>query len=439
MPQRYRRALFLFRRDLRLVDNTGLRAAAATAVDILPCFIFDPEQQNHPYFSVPGFQFLKESLIDLGLSIKEKGGELLLLEGRPLAVLGDLLARESIEALYFNKDYTPFALQRDRQLTALCEKRNVACHSFDDALLMPPGSILKEDGSPYTVFTPFYKKALLQMPEPPTKGNVSFVKPKTLSAGIDATQKEPTTLPGGRRAGRQLLERAAKNPLLERDDLTEPTSRLSAHLKFGTLSAREAFDALKGQSVLQRALYWRDFFTTIAWYFPQVFGAAFQEKRRNIVWKSDASLLKRWMEGTTGFPLVDAGMRELAATGFMHNRLRMVTASFLVKDMHVDWRTGEAFFARSLVDYDPCVNNGNWQWVAGTGCDHAPYFRIFNPWTQQQKFDPEAVYIKRWIPELRQLPPKRIHRLNREAFPGYPEPILDHAREAKVCLDLYRL
>ncbi|MBE7438268.1 MAG: deoxyribodipyrimidine photo-lyase [Spirochaetales bacterium] len=439
MQKRYRRALFLFRRDLRLEDNVALREAGQNAAAVLACFILDPRQKNHPYFSVPGSVFMRQSLAILNESLRERGGELLLLEGHPAEKLGQVFAAESIEAIYFNKDYTPFARKRDEEIEKLCRRSGVACQSFHDALLMPPGSILKENKEPYTVFTPYYKKTLLRRADRPQNLECSFFRARIHSTTLEMAKAGSLAVTGGRREGLHLLHQTASQPQNERDNLDLPTSRLSAHLKFGTLSVREVFHALKGQETLQRALIWRDFFTTIAWYFPFVFETAFQEKRRHIHWQTNAEAFQRWCEGTTGFPLVDAGMRELRSTGFMHNRLRMVTASFLIKDLHQNWQTGEAFFARNLADYDPAVNNGNWQWVAGTGCDHAPYFRIFNPWTQQKRFDPEARYIKRWLPELQGLPPRQIHRLDRERITGYPPPMIDHAREARICLDLYRI
>ncbi len=216
------------------------------------------------------------------------------------------------------------------------------------------------------------------------------------------------------------------------------------HNKFGTVSIREVFHLVKKElsqnHPLIRQLYWRDFFTTIAWCYPHMFGHAFQRKFDQLPWNTSNADFKRWCAGMTGFPLVDAGMRQLNQTGFMHNRARLIVGSFLVKDLHIDWQWGEKYFAQHLIDYDPAVNNGNWQWIASTGCDHQPYFRIFNPWLQQKKFDPDCVYIKRWVPELRNKDPKIIHTWYNQKHPanGYPVPMLDHAKESIVTKELYK-
>ncbi len=222
------------------------------------------------------------------------------------------------------------------------------------------------------------------------------------------------------------------------------TSLLSAHLKFGTVSIREAFYAVQCalgvDHPLLRQFYWRDFFTHIAYHFPEVFGHAFVRKYDALPWRNDQARFYTWAEGRTGFPIVDAGMRELNQTGYMHNRVRMITASFLVKDLHISWRWGERYFAQHLVDYDPCVNNGNWQWAASTGCDAQPYFRIFNPWLQQQKFDADCEYIYRWIPELRPFPPEVIHRWDKKfAACDYPKPIVDHRFESEKAKEMFRI
>jgi deoxyribodipyrimidine photo-lyase len=223
------------------------------------------------------------------------------------------------------------------------------------------------------------------------------------------------------------------------------TTGLSAHVKFGTISAREFYhavsDSLGQEHILINQLYWRDFFTQIGYHYPKVLGAAFQDKYARVAWSIDPADFTAWSEGRTGFPIVDAGMRELNATGFMHNRSRMITASFLVKDLHIDWRMGERYFAQKLVDYDPLVNNGNWQWAASTGCDAQPYFRIFNPWLQQVKFDPAAVYIKKWIPELRNFPAEAIHALGKHpsvSLDGYPRPMVDHHLAKEETKSLFR-
>ncbi|MGZ8096940.1 MAG: cryptochrome/photolyase family protein, partial [Methylosarcina sp.] len=349
-----------------------------------------------------------------------------------------------INAVFINRDYTPFSRHRDEGILQLCRMLGIDFHNMDDALLTEPEHVLKSDQTPYQVFTPFYNHARrlpVRLPEPLSVTHFARSArgpaPYRFEALISG-ESQPG-LAGGREEARSLLEQleelAAYNEI--RDIPSVPgTSRLSPHLKFGTCSVREVFlaiqDCLGPGHPLLRQLYWRDFFTHIGYHFPRVFGHAFREKYDAVVWENDRALFQAWTEGGTGFPIVDAGMRELNATGFMHNRLRMITASFLVKDLHVDWRWGERYFARHLVDYDPCVNNGNWQWVASTGCDAQPYFRIFNPWLQQQQFDPDCRYIYQWIPELRSFPAKRIHQWDKSYCRcDYVKPIVSHSLESE--------
>ena len=334
----------------------------------------------------------------------------------------------------------------------MCDKSNVPFEAFDDLLLHPPQDLLKQNGDPYTIFTPFYKNAL-KHPVPPPKKNlyknyaprpIPFAKSHSLFKTI--LNKRRPLQKGGRKEGLAILNRLPTTSLYEKErdyPAKEGTTHLSPHLKFTTLSPREVYHAMnpssRSKNALIRSLYWRDFFSSIALHFPHVFKGAFHEAFDHLSWSKSRSLFIRWCEGETGFPIVDAGMRELNKTGFMHNRVRMITASFLVKDLHIHWQKGERYFAQHLIDYDPAVNNGNWQWVAGTGCDASPYFRIFNPWIQQAKFDPDCTYIKQWIPELAHTEVKTIHRWYKEHTPGlYPAPIVDHAKEAAHALSLFK-
>ena len=341
-----------------------------------------------------------------------------------------------------NRDYTPFSRRRDEALAAVCKQSGIVLHTLPDCLLNEPEQAVKNDKSPYKVFTAFYNNARqfpVAMPQ-------TLVNPRFLSVDTGFTIDQLGVLPteftsnGGRQQALAILGRLGdytdyKNT---RDfPALDTTSKLSAHLKFGTCSVREAYYALTEQlgseHPLLRQLYWRDFFTHIAYHFSQVFGRAFLEKFADLHWDNNADYFQAWCEGKTGFPIVDAGMRELNATGFMHNRVRMIVASFLVKDLHIDWRWGERYFAQNLVDYDPCVNNGNWQWAASTGCDAQPYFRIFNPWLQQLKFDPDCRYIHHWLPELQAFTPKTLHQWDKQhSACNYPEPIIDHARESRL-------
>jgi len=326
-------------------------------------------------------------------------------------------------------------------------------HWFDDALLNAPGTVMNGSGKPYRVFTPFFRAACRNIPQEPLPAPAperlapmpQHQREKSLAA-LQAAGPVTSGVAAGRKAAMQIFEHlqnyAAYQAQRDIADL-DATTHLSVHLKFGTVSVREVymalFQQLGSEHPLLRQLYWRDFFTHIAFFFPHVFGAPFDSRFETIQWRDDQSGFQAWCDGNTGFPIVDAGMRELKQTGFMHNRLRMITASFLVKDLHIDWRLGEAWFARHLVDYDPAVNNGNWQWAASTGCDAQPWFRIFNPWLQQQRFDHECSYIKRWLPALAEVEAANIHRWFCDGNPAlHPLPMLDHKVEGAKAKQLYK-
>lgn len=447
----YRRSLFIFRRDLRLFDNVGLNAALEASQEVIAGFIFDPRQiQPHPYQSQPGLRFMREALADLQRQFTGYGGGLSLFAAPPLDVVRRLRQDCGIEAVFVNRDYTPFSRQRDEELKLACRELGIDFHSHGDLLLTEPEQVLKSDGSPYQVFTKFHQRAMtlpVAMPNAITAGEIIQVAGDTLDGDLIPIHSTGDSMGGGRAAAIERLRRLAdfRHYAEQRDfPALAATTELSVHLKFGCCSIREIYYAvleeLGDQHPLLRQLYWRDFFSHIAWHYPQVFGQAFQARFNNIDWSRNQDHFWAWAEGRTGFPLIDAAMRELNTTGRMHNRLRMVTASFLVKDLHISWRWGERYFARHLLDYDPCLNNGNWQWAASTGCDAQPYFRIFNPWLQQQKFDPDAVYIKRWLPELAALPAKRLHRWYESGDAKiYPLPMVDHAEQSRRCKLLYRI
>ncbi len=441
MPQ-YQTALFLFRRDLRLADNTALNAALRSSKQVIAGFVFDDRQINpHPYQSKPALQFMAQSLADLERQFESANAVLALFKGLPTQVLEALHKQHAIQAVFINRDYSPFSRQRDFEIANVCQRLNIALHVLPDALLTEPEQAVKQDGGAYKVFTAFYNNAR----------NFPVVLPQGLADGQFLTVASTTTLDaitvatgapvqGGRTAGLNKLARlhACADYAAQRDfPALQATSQLSAHLKFGTVSVREAFYAitqvLGEEHPLLRQFYWRDFFTHVAYHFPKVFGHAFIEKFDTLVWDNDRTYFQAWADGRTGFPIVDAGMRELNATGFMHNRVRMITASFLVKDLHISWRWGERYFAQHLADYDPCVNNGSWQWAASTGCDAQPYFRIFNPWLQQQKFDPQGDYLYQWLPELRQVPIKTVHQWEQKYYGDfYPAPIVKHSEAVAI-------
>jgi deoxyribodipyrimidine photo-lyase len=447
----YKLSLFLFHRDLRLDDNKGLLAGLEQSQTVIPCFILDDAQVNHKrnhYFTHNGLQFMIESLHDLDADLRKKNSFLHIFYGKTLEVIEMLLTTLPIEAVFSNRDYTPFSMQRDESIKHLCLRQTRNFELNNDLLLHEPEEILTGNGTPYAKFTPFFKSALGHAIDKPESCHYKNFYSKTIASSVDVNKLDTILsdyqynssihVNGGTTHAKKILSHLDKfkHYSNDRNYPALQTTNLSAHLKFGTVSVRHAYESIAEQlgknHLLVQQLHWRDFFTHVAYNSPSVFGHAFQQKFDAIVWEDNASWMKRWAEGETGFPIVDAGMRQLNQTGFMHNRVRMIVASFLTKDLHIDWRIGERYFAQQLVDYDPCVNNGNWQWSASTGCDAQPYFRIFNPWLQQKKFDPDCVYIKRWVPELRGISVQAIHAWNSaySTFSGYPKPMIDHAQES---------
>jgi deoxyribodipyrimidine photo-lyase len=448
----YNKSLFIFRRDLRLQDNTGLNEALRLSKQVLPCFIFDPRQIDaHSYQSQPALHFMLQSIADLDQQLQDVGGKLTLYKGLPDQVIASILEQQSIQAVFINRDYTPFSRRRDIALAETCQRLGLPLYILADALITEPEQAVKADQTPYKVFTAFYNNARqfpVLLPQALSSQSFTSVASEVSldQVALSFTKNTLVAINGGRSQALLILDQLVDQSdyLNTRDfPVLDATSKLSAHLKFGTCSVREVYyaitETLGSEHPLLRQLYWRDFFTHIAYHFPQVFGKAFLEKFANVHWDNNLEYFQAWAEGRTGFPIVDAGMRELNATGFMHNRVRMIVASFLVKDLHVSWRWGERYFAQHLVDYDPCVNNGNWQWAASTGCDAQPYFRIFNPWLQQQKFDADCQYIYRWIPELKAYTPKVLHEWHKQHKPGlYPAPIIDHSQETQITKARYK-
>ncbi len=440
--------IHVFRRDLRLEDNTALNALVAQVDTILPVFIFDDRQVfEHPYQSAPGLQILCESLEDLDKALREKGSRLHVWRGVAEDVLRDLVKEYSPVAISYNKDYTPFSVQRDEAMDGVCAQAGVRIIAEHDSTLHAPGTLVTAAGTPFRVYTRYRIAAEARPPSNPMRlpRTASFA---LLSAGESLESVILDLVPhpkklrvsGGRSVAKEMLKKLSDNQRYESErniPSLSSTSLLSASIKFGTLSIREVYhyakESMPTPDPFLRELFWHDFFTAVAALSPYVYEGAYKKEFDALEWNTDEAAFERWKTGTTGFPIVDAGMRELLETGYMHNRVRMITASFLIKDLHISWQWGEQYFAQMLSDYDPAVNNGNWQWVAGTGCDASPWFRIFNPWLQQQKFDPDAAYIKRWIPELASLSSKEIHSTQGDVRKetGYPLPMCDHALEAK--------
>lgn len=454
--KRYPLALHIFRRDLRLHDNTALLEALKLSEFVIPCFIFDKRQiEVNDYKSDNCIQFMVRSLQELNSELNKRNSKLYLFYGIAEEIIAKLLTKLNIKAIFINRDYTPFSRKRDEKIAKISRDCNIDLHSYADVLLHEPEEIVKLDNHPYTKFTPFLKKAL-HLPVQAPKNNpyqnyyhnpIPLEDKDTIE---NLLQKTNTNIfvKGGRVEALSLLKKVKNlDDYQERRNIPSlhGTTQLSAHNKFGTLSIREFYAVIvknfgRGHALINE-LIWRDFFTHIVFHYPHVFGEAFHTKYKNIHWSQNESHFRAWCEGQTGFPIVDAGMRELNTTGYMHNRVRMIVASFLTKDLHIDWRLGEKYFAQKLVDYDPAVNNGNWQWASSTGCDAQPYFRIFNPWLQQQKFDPDCIYIKRWISELALLPAKSIHemwKMKNKLTSNYPHPIVDHTTESQKAKIIYK-
>lgn len=416
-------SVFWFRRDLRLEDNVGLHAALKRGNPVLCVFIFDEEILEELDKTDARVEFIHAQLASIHQELRNFQSSLICLHGQVLEAFADVLKRFKVGAVYTNRDYEPYARTRDYSVRELLHSKDVEFHTFKDQVIFEPGEILKTNHEPYTVFTPF-KNAWLAKYERidpvsiPRSGflPIHFDIPSLEQLGFysSAIKVRPFNLT-------DLTDYAQTRDIPSLDG----TSYLSAHLRFGTVGIRTVFAQLKNAppSFLNE-LIWREFFMHILYHFPFSVESAFKPAYDQIPWRNDPEEFKKWCDGETGYPLVDAGMRQLKATGLMHNRVRMVTASFLCKHLLIDWRWGEAHFARQLLDFDLSANVGNWQWAAGSGCDAAPYFRVFNPTEQQRKFDPEFVYIRQWLPEY--------------GTDAYPAPMVDHDYARQRALDRYK-
>jgi deoxyribodipyrimidine photo-lyase len=424
--------IFWLRRDLRLEDNTALFYALQSEHPILPIFIFDcailDKLENKADARV---QFIHDTLSDIQTKLITIGSSLEVLHGDPAAVFGTLLKKYSINKVFTNNDYEVYAIERDETIKNLLEKNNAQLVSYKDHVIFEKDDITKDDGKPYTVFTPYSRKWKAALKEDDLKlyetekyfKNFLPIQPNTIPslAQIGFT-KTAQAFPS-----KSVEAELVKKYGLQRDiPSIQGTSHLGLHLRFGTISIRRLAKYSRNLSeTFLNELIWRDFYHMIVWHFPHVGkGKAFKPAYDFIQWRDDEVAYKKWCDGQTGYPIVDAGMRELNTTGFMHNRVRMIVASFLCKHLLIDWRLGEAYFAQKLLDFDFAANNGGWQWAAGSGCDAAPYFRIFNPYLQTKKFDPELKYIKKWVPEF-------------EDF-SYPKPIVEHTVARDRCLKVYK-
>lgn len=411
--------IFWFRRDLRLSDNHGLYRALTSGLPVLPIFIFDPKILKNLERNDARVAFIYETVLSVKKEAEKSGTTLKILYGEPLLAFEKLLSEHTINAVYTNHDYEPSALDRDARVRDFLASKGVGFLTFKDHLIFEKEEIVKDDGFPYTVFTPYSRRWKQKFSDT----TLPVFSSESQSAGF--LQSKPAVVPGLESMGFKKSETEIPTQVIPEDIICnyektrdipsiKGTTRLGIHLRFGTISIRQlALIAQKYPEVFLNELVWREFFSQILWHFPHVVDSPFRKAYSFIEWRNDEGEFARWCQGETGYPLVDAGMRELNATGFMHNRVRMVTASFLVKHLLIDWRWGEAYFASKLVDFELASNNGNWQWAAGTGCDAAPYFRIFNPINQQKKFDPGEVYIRKWIPEY--------------GTSDYPAPVVEHS------------
>ena len=455
--------VFIFRRDLRLVDNLGLLEATQNYDTVLPCFIFTPEQitEKNQFRSHNAIQFMCESLQELDGELRTRNSQLHYFQGENIKVLDSIhqdlhKSGKKLDAIVCNQDYTPYAKKRDSEIEKWCQSNEVKCHLVEDYLLAPVGSIVKGDGNPYTVFTPFkntgFKVKVAKVNRKLATNFGKFKFSKSLDKIISYQKNENILVSGGRMLGKKQMQKLKNQNQYNttRNSLSLETSHLSAYLKFGCVSIREVYHKIKKlyglQNNLLDQLFWREFYFYIAHYFPQVLkGKNYNPKYDKVKWTVNKVKFEKWCQGKTGFPVVDAGMRQLNDTGYMHNRARLITSNFLNRMLGMDWRLGEKYFAQMLTDYDPSVNNGNWQWIASTGTDPKPYFqRLFNPMLQSQKFDSDASYIKKWLPELEEVPAKHLHDWNKHysnynlAELNYVAPIVDYKEARKESVEMYR-
>ncbi len=449
-------AVCWFRRDLRLHDNAALYHALRSGYPVLPLFVFDThilDDLNDR--SDPRVGFIHRSLVEMRENLQKQGSGMLVLKGKPEEVWKDILARFEVKKVFTNRDEEPYAIQRDLAVANLLGERNIPFHTSKDHVIFGHDEVLKSDGTPYTVFTPYKRRWLEKLQSrissQPDENGVSqpvsyflksyptekyfsnFIRKSSLTA-------EQASLTGGfpslETLGFTPSDMAVPSAVVARSlirnyDQTrnfpalDATSKLGIHFRFGTISIREkARNALVLNETYLSELIWRDFYSQILANFPHVATRSFRPEYDRIQWRNDPAEIEKWKAGKTGYPIVDAGMRQLNKTGYMHNRVRMITASFLTKHLLADWRIGEAWFAEKLLDFDLASNNGGWQWAAGCGTDAAPYFRIFNPAEQNKKFDPEYKYVRKWVPEF--------------GTPMYPRPVVDHAMARQRCLETYK-
>ena len=457
MSTKLENGLFIFRRDLRIVDNNGLNYLSELCNNIYTIFIFTPEQvgSGNKYKSNNSVQFMIESLQDLASEIHKKGGKLVTLYGHNEKVIEDCIKAWDINVVAFNLDITPYARQRDDKIVKMCQKMKIFVTYDTDYYLCNPGEVLNGSGEVYQKFTPFYNTAKTKKVEKPVTKKLHFKSSEahipnkiTLDLAMKkfVGKENPDILVhGGRTEAIKQMRIAAKNIkhyAQSRDELSKPTSQLSAFIKFGCISIREVYHHFKSNHAFIRQLYWREFYSGILYEFPHVLGHSLKPKYDKIKWHHNERWFQAWCKGETGIPLVDASQRQLLATGWTHNRGRMISSSILIKILLIDWREGERFYAQHLVDYDPGNNNGGWGWSSGGGSDSNPFFRYFNPYTQSKEHDPKCEYIKKWIPELHSVEPTDIHNWDtaweKHKDIKYPKPIVDYKEQREKSIKMYK-
>ena len=468
MQQRYLTSIHWFRRDLRLTDNVALHRAVSVSHKVVPVYIVSRWNGSHFWTGPPRQDFLCGCLKSLSKNIESIGGRLIFRRGNAIEELQKLIRESEAEAVFFNRDPDPFGKETEQQVGQVCRQIGVDVHHCKDVVLHEPDEVLTGSGDPYRVYSPYSKNWFsLKKPSPVPRVKRIATPEQIRSGGLPDLQTwglpshSAQIIAAGEKAARTRLRTAFKGPVLtyaENRDApsANATSMIGPDLRFGTISIREVFrksetqiesasNAGRLQSIrtFQKQLAWREFFMSILGHHPEVLETAFQPVWRGLPWDdpSEDNKLERWKQGTTGFPIVDAGMRQLLSTGYMHNRVRMIVAMFLTKDLHIHWRHGESHFMQWLVDGEIANNNGGWQWSAGTGADAAPYFRIQNPWTQTARYDPDGKYIKEWIPELAAVDPKRFQKPPEPLDPladDYPTPIVDHREERERSLKIFQ-
>ncbi len=424
--------LFWFRRDLRLHDNHGFYKALNSDYKVLPLFIFDSNILEHLPQDDARVTFIHDTLQTMRTELETTyNSSIAMFHGQPLAVFEQLIKTYNVKAVFTNRDYEPYAIKRDQDITQLLSENDIKFESFKDHVIFEKDEVVKKDGLPYKVYTPYMKLWKAQFLPKYIEPFNTISHFKNLSSGFNIPNLSLSDI-GFKRSNQRIVNYEVSPALIQNYEATrnfpskDATSKLGPHLRFGTVSIREIVKKAISEvnDIFWKELIWREFFMQILWHFPDTYKNAFKPKYDRIKWRNNESEFKLWCSGQTGYPLVDAGMRQLNETGFMHNRVRMLVGSFLCKHLLIDWRWGEAYFAQKLHDYELSSNVGNWQWVAGSGVDASPYFRIFNPTSQIQKFDKDLSYIKKWVPEFQEL--------------TYAQPVVDHKIARERCLKVYK-